>query len=47
MLLVYIFMNLHKKFKQINKAYDLSNNTVINIMIRHYLIAKGSVLENI
>ena len=43
----YIPMSLYQEFDQINKAYGLSNNAAINMLIREYVTNKKDILNNI
>ena len=43
----YIPVSMFEKFNEINKAYGISNNAAINMLIRDYITLKKSVLDNI
>jgi 5,10-methylenetetrahydrofolate reductase len=42
----YIPIKTFEKFKAINEAYGISNNAVINILIKDYVTEKQKVLED-
>ena len=43
----YIPVNTYEQFDEINKAYGISNNAAINMLIRDYITSKKGVLDNI
>lgn len=43
----YIPMSMYEQFDEINKAYGISNNAAINMLIRDYITSKKSILDNI
>ena len=43
----YIPVSMYKQFDEINKAYGISNNAAINMLIRDYITSKKGVLDNI
>ena len=43
----YIPVSMFEQFDEINRAYGISNNAAINMLIRDYITSKKSVLDNI
>ena len=43
----YIPVSMFEQFDEINRAYGISNNAAINMLIRDYIMSKKSVLDNI
>ena len=43
----YIPVSMFEQFDEINRAYGISNNAAINMLIRDYITSKKSVLNNI
>jgi len=43
----YIPVSMYEQFDEINKAYGISNNAAINMLIRDYITSKKGVLDNI
>ncbi len=43
----YIPVSTFEQFDEINRAYGISNNAAINMLIRDYIMSKKSVLDNI
>ena len=43
----YIPVSTYEQFDEINKAYGISNNAAINMLIRDYITSKKGVLDNI
>ena len=41
----YIPVSMYEQFEAINKAYGISNNAAINMLIRDYITSKKSVLD--
>ena len=43
----YIPVSMYEQFDEINKAYGISNNAAVNMLIRDYITLKKGVLDNI
>ena len=43
----YIPVSTFEQFDEINRAYGISNNAAINMLVRDYITLKKSVLDNI
>ena len=43
----YIPVSMFEQFDEINRAYGISNNAAINMLVRDYITSKKSVLDNI
>ena len=43
----YIPVSMFEQFDEINRAYGISNNAAVNMLIRDYITSKKSVLDNI
>jgi len=43
----YIPVSMFEQFDEINRAYGISNNAAINMLIRDYITSKKGVLDNI
>lgn len=43
----YIPVSMFEQFDEINRAYGISNNAAVNMLIRDYITLKKGVLDNI
>ena len=43
----YIPVSMYEQFDEINKAYGISNNAAVNMLIRDYITLKKGILDNI
>ena len=43
----YIPVSMFEQFDEINRAYGISNNAAVNMLIRDYITLKRGVLDNI